>query len=576
MDPRDRIDDVLPFVNSPGQYIGGEWNSRSATRAGVRTAVALVMPEPYARGADDLLLQHLYAALNDRPRTAAERFFSPWPDLEERMRRSARVPWSLESRRPLEAFDLALVVLRDVGCFTNLVNLLDLARWPVRAADRGTDHPPVIALGPGADNPLPVAPFVDLVLPGEPEEAIAGVVDRLESLDTVALDRSERIASLASEVRHLHPSDAIGRPDRPIPAPWIPDLDALEPATAPVIPFVRTEGQTIRVEVSRGVPGEDVLPPRPGFGPPLRMRSRERIVSLVETIARSTGYDSIQLLGAFTEEDPHLDELLLSLEEAVPPPRGNLALPPLPVAPWSHRLLAPLSRWPHACVEWIGAAGTERVRSELGRPFRDEELLDLVSASLGGGIPHVRLRFLLGAPGEGPEDVDAIASLVRACQRIRKREARGRGRVLVDVRCFTPRPHTPWERKGMAPREVLIERIGRIREIAGGEAGSLRFESPDRACLRTLLLRGDRKTGDAVLEACRAGARLDNWDEPFRWDLWVHALQEEGLDPWGIATRVEPEDSSPGWGAIEFESADGKSGHGSSAPVRDLAAKDGL
>jgi len=551
MNTRDRIESVLPRVTNPGQYIGGEWNVRPPREDRTAVRVALVHPQPYLRAANDLALQTVYHLLNELPGVSAERAFAPCPDMEERLRHEQLPLLCLESHRVPCAFDLVVAFLADEEDLPTFANLLDLASIPVLARDREERHPPIVGLGRALANPAPSASILDLAILGEPEEVLPALVTAIAAQRGLDLGRSERIASLRREVPGVVSATRDGARVR---LPWVEDLDASPVATAPVVPYVRTEGEGIVIEILRSGPNDDgLLPPGGTSGPPPRRRSLSRIVEIAGEIVRSTGYDQIELRGPVGAEDPGFAPLVDRLEKVIPAPHGALSLPLLPVSEWTRDLVPRLARWPGARLRLAVVAGTERLREALGRPCRDSEIVDLAAHALASDVGRIELRFLLGAPGETLEDAEAIANIVRAVQRVRKRFAHGRGRLQVNVACFSPLPYTRFERRPMKCRDALVERIERIRALAGSDAASLDIEPPERACLRTAFARSGGELGGAILRAWRAGHRTGDGSTASRAEIWKEALEAQGVDPWEIATRTLADDEPLPWGDAAFD-----------------------
>jgi len=581
---RDRLTDLraayerlLPAVKQPAQYIGGEVNSVVKAPDGDVDAlsVCLAFPDTYAVGMSHTGLQILYGTLNRRPDAAAERAFAPWLDLEARLREAALPLASLETFTPLSQFDILGFSLQYELGYTNVLNMLDLAGIPVRAAERTLDHPLVIAGGPCALHPEPLAEFIDLFVLGEAEESIHSLLDLYRSVAGPGRGRGARRLPFADRGALLQalargaaeagldmfyfpafygPSSGGGEglapalPGLPtvLQAAYVEDLETAFYPTRPVVPFAEIVHDRITIEIMRGCPHRCRFCEAGYTRGRTRRRSVERIVRIAEESYRHTGHSEIGLVSLSSGDYPDLVPLMLALNERFEPRGVNLSLPSLRVTDRLvalPRLLNPVRR---SALTLAPEAGTERLRRVIGKSISDDDLLRGVEAAYANGWRHVKLYFMMGLPTETEADLRGIADLARRVAALGKRHGRG-GRVNLALSAFVPKPHTPFQWEPMADLETLRER----RALLGGALRSrsivLKCNRIERSFVEAVLARGDRALGRVLERAWRAGCRFDGWDEVFTLERWLEAFEAEGVDPEAYVHRRRSPDEALPW-----------------------------
>ncbi|HUW57554.1 MAG TPA: TIGR03960 family B12-binding radical SAM protein [Planctomycetota bacterium] len=561
----DRVERILPLVQNPAQYVGGEWNVRRKEITPDTLRIVFAFPDTYAIGMSHVGLQILYHVLNDLEGVSCERAFMPWSDMEHQLRTNDIPLFSLETFTPLSEFDVVAFSLQYELTCTNVLAMLDLGGVPVLSAERTPDDPWVIAGGPGALNPEPLADFIDLFVVGDGEETAPLLARTLhERKDSGPFSRREVLLELArasasfyvptlydvpGDGGALRPTDT-GVPF-PITAAAVNDLDAAPFPTRPIVPNTEVVHDRIAIEIMRGCPHHCRFCQAGRARRPLRLRSVEKIVQLARDAYGSTGCDELALTSLSSNDYPHLDRLLAKLDAQFRPLGVSLSVPSLRLSENLMRLPELLGRVRKSGLTYAPEAASTDLAEIIGKHVVIDDLLAGVREAYAAGWDLVKLYYMVGLPGETDADVDAIVRLTRTVSDLRREFARGPAKVNVTVAPFIPKPHTPLQWEPMAPvaylegvREKLKKawRRGRIR---------LKFHDIRRSLLEAAFSRGDRRLGKVLLEAYRRGARLDAWDEHFRADVWDDAFKACDIDPLDYSHRRRAEEEVLPWSHID-------------------------
>ena len=562
-----RQDDILPYVTKPARYTNREWNAIHKPHAGATMRAALVFPDAYESGMSHLGLRILYHVLNEREGYVAERAFSPWVDLEQEMRREGLPLLSLESGTPLRDFDLIGITLPYELNYTNVLNIIDLAGLPLKSVERDRRHPLVIAGGAAVANPEPLADYVDAFLWGEGEEAILQLADAAQAARSA--ERDVLLRQLAAiegvyvprlyqprweEGRFAGIDAAAGAPAS-IKRRVVADLDAAPYPVRQVVPFVETVHDRLTLEIMRGCPRGCRFCQAGVCYRPVRELSAATLLRQAEEGLRATGYDEISLLGFNSPDHSQIEEIVEGLAERYAPERVSISLPSLRVDTFSVRLAQKLRMVRRAGLTFAPEAGTQRLRDAVGKRVTEEDLFEAAAAAFEAGWNGVKLYFMIGLPGETADDVAAIADVVlrlrESGREILGKERRGRLRIAVSVNAFVPKPHTPMQWFGQDTTESLQEKLSLLRRRLQVKGVQLSYPNLAASRLEAALARGDRRLGEVLERAWRAGCRFDAWDERFKPGAWEQAFAQAGLDPAGYANRTLDPDAPLPWDHLD-------------------------
>src|SRR2546425_466152 len=540
---REAYERLLPLVEKPGRYLGNERGAVRRDPSRVRLRFALAFPEVYEIAQSHLGLQILYDILNRRPDVAAERVYAPWPDMEAVLRARGLPLVSLESHTALVDFHVVGMSLQYELTYTNLLTMLELGGVPLRADQRGPEHPVVIAGGPCAFNPEPLAPFLDGVLLGDGEEAIGDICDvLLAQLETAGRDRQALLRALAAVPGLYVPAFFEPRyaadgtlaevvpldPDRPVVRKRVlVDLDRFAPPPNPIVPNLGVVHDRASIEGMRGcVKGCRFC--QAGYTyRPLRERHPARLVEQTPELMRRTGYEEVSLLSLSTGDYSGVNPLLKELMDRLVPERVAVSLPSTRVDALSPRILEQIRRVRKTGFTLAPEAGTQRLRDVIQKEYREEELLDAARLFADLGWRTLKLYFMIGLPSETEEDVIGIADLAARVAAA----ARGRLAVTASVSTFCPKPHTPFQWAAQLSLEETRARHGLLRRELGRRRIAFRWHDAELSFLEGVFSRGDRRLAEVLETAQRRGARFDGWSDRCRMDVWRAALAEHGVDP---------------------------------------------
>jgi len=560
--------DVLPFVTNPAQYVGGEVNAARKDWDASKVRLCLAFPDTYGIGMSHLGSAIVYDIVNARADALCDRTFAPWTDAADRLGELGLPLFAWQLRRPVRAFDLVGFSLQYEMLATNVLAMLDLSGIPLLAEERTEDDPLVIAGGPGTNNPEPMAPFVDLMLLGDAEAALPPFLDRYADLKAAGAPRDEMILALARELDFVYAPAlwtprwhddgrlaaiepaADGLPET-VRAARAPDLETAPFPTAPLVPGAETVHDRLTIEIMRGCPRRCRFCEAGRTKGPVRRRSPETILRLAREAYAHTGYDEISLASLSPSDHPDLKAILTTLDAEFGPKGVSLSLPSLRTNDQLSLVPRLLGSVRKSGLTMVPEAGLPRLRRVIGKNILDEHLFAGAREAWAQGWNLIKLYFMIGLPTETDADLEAIGHLARKVSNLRRDVAKGPGKVNVAVANFVPKPHTPFQFHPMADREYLHASRKRLYEVLKGKRLSVRIHTLDRSLLEGVLARGDRRVGRATLEAYRAGARFDAWDESFNPQAWHTGFEAAGVDPAFYAHRRRDREEVLPWDPID-------------------------
>ncbi len=558
-----KIERVLSRVQKPARYAGGEWNAVLKNWEQTPVKIAFAFPDVYEVGMSHLGLQILYHLVNERDDALMERVFAPWPDMEKEMRQH-RIPlFSLESQRTVGDFDLLAFTLQYEMTFTNVLNMLDLAGLPLRAQERSAQHPLVIAGGPCAYNPEPLADFVDLFVIGEGEEVFPEIIDLVKNYQKHR-DREKFLLQAAGiggvyvpslylveykpdgKIASIKPSRE-GVPER-VTKRVVKNFDAAPFPDKLVVPSTEVVHDRIMLEVMRGCTRGCRFCQAGNIYRPVREKRPETLLEQARELVKSTGYEEISLVSLSTADYSQVARLVGELLDEFAAQRINISLPSLRVDAFSVALAQEVSRVRKAGLTFAPEAGTQRLRNVINKGVGEEDLLRAVQSAFAAGWSAVKLYFMIGLPTETRADVEGIARLARQVLETGKRLGVPRGKlaVTVSVSCFVPKSHTPFQWEPQDTQEELNEKQALLKNLLKTKGIIFRWHDSRQSFLEAVLARGDRRLAAALEEAWRLGCRFDGWSECFRFDLWREAFRRTGIVPeWYAYQKYDYDDILP-------------------------------
>jgi len=561
-----RLERVLRTVEKPGRYVGGEWNQVRKDPRKVRAKVALVFPDAYEIGMSYLGQKILYHILNARPDVLAERVFAPWPDFEQGLRGAGLPLYSLENRIPLHEFDVVGVSLLYELNYSNILTVLDLGGIPVLSSERGRNVPFIIAGGPAAFNPEPVADFFDLFLLGDGEEAFPEIVEKIMSLKEAGADKRTALRELSMVqgvyVPSLYEPEKMDRSPLLVPRPieGAPAriekrvLETFANSEFPeriVVPGVGAVFDRVAIEAARGCPQNCRFCQASSLYFPFRVKSPNKIIRTMGRSLCRTGYEDASLTALSISDYPYLEETVRVLMGELEDRKISLSLSSLRPKGLSPEIVENIVKVRKTGFTLVPEAGTERLRRVINKKLDDREIRDAVTYAFSRGWKLVKLYFMVGLPTEKDEDLAGIVNLVREITGLGEKILGTPPRINLSVSSFIPKPHTAFQWLAMDDGETLSEKQEYLRsELRRSRSVEFKKHPVDTSLLEAVFSRGDRRLSGVVKAAWDKGARFESWGEHLNVDLWQEAFDRQGVPPEDYWKEIDTEAVLP-WDHID-------------------------
>ncbi|MDD8019707.1 MAG: TIGR03960 family B12-binding radical SAM protein [Acidobacteriota bacterium] len=553
-------------VQKPGRYIGGESNQIKKDPESVKIKVALAFPEVYELGMSYLGQKILYFILNQRPDILAERVYAPWPDFEFQLRKHQLPLYSLENKIPLGSFDLIGFSLLYELNNTNLLNMLELGQVPRLTADRQLSHPLIIAGGPAAFNPEPLADFIDFFVLGDGEEVFLEIIDRFFEVKSEAGSREELLKSFLNikgvyvpcfyqaEKQEksflLVPRPVSGAPDT-IEKRIVYPLDKVNSAEKMAVPNIQSVFDRWQVEVARGCPWNCRFCQAASLYFPYRYRPGQQVEHLAYSGLRQTGYEELSFIALSVGDYPYLQPSIKNLLPLLETHKISISLPSLRPETLSGEIVEDIVKIKKTGFTLVPEAGSERLRKVINKRITNEQLMTAAGYALAHGWRLLKLYFMIGLPTEKEEDLEAIIDLIARLIESGKKIFRVTPAINLTVSSFIPKPHTPFQWLPMEEPAKLLEKQHYLKnQLKRWKKIEIKESKVETSILEAVFSRGDRKLGRVLEEAYQLGARFDGWRDEFDFNLWREAFDRGQIDYHNYLQAIDPAAALP-WDIIK-------------------------
>ncbi len=561
----DTLHRILTRVQKPARYVGGEYNEIIKDKADVDVRVAFCFPDTYEIGMSNIGMRILYGVMNDMPRVWCERVFAPWGDMEQVMRENAISLYALESKDPVRCFDLIAFTLGYEMCYSNVLNMLELAGVPLLASERTGLENIVFAGGVCAVNPEPLADFIDFFSLGEGEESTVEIVECYRTAKKEHWSKARFLKAVSaiegvyvpSFYEHSYNPDGTIAAITPLEgAPQtvrkriVQNMDTAYWPEKQIVPSTEIVHDRSNLEVFRGcIRGCRFC--QAGFCyRPVRSKSADALYAQAVQSLEDSGHSEITMASLSTSDYKYLPELADKLLDYCQPRKINVSLPSLRADNFSRELMLKVQKVRKSGLTFAPEAGTQRLRDAINKNVTEEEVLQTCATAFSGGWNSVKLYFMLGLPTETDEDVVGIAELAHKILHVWRETASNRKRGLtinLATAYFVPKPFTPFQWEAQITPEEYLRRVHLLQSELRSRSIDYRYHESDLSRLEAVMARGDRRLGPVIREAVRLGAKLDGWDEYFRYDIWMQAFHACGVDPDFYTTRGFGKDELLPW-----------------------------
>lgn len=565
------IEKILQYVQKPARYVGGELNSVQKNLNDVSIRYAFCFPDLYEIGMSHLGMKILYSLVNDKEDYWCERVFAPDLDMEEQMRKNDIPLFALESGDYIKDFDIIGFTLMYELCYTNVLNMLDLAKIPLKSSDRTELTPIICCGGPCTCNPEPITDFVDIVFLGDGEESTIELLDLLKECkkngeskhDFLLKAKDIKGVYVPSFYKDSYNEDGTLKELKPLyNAPEkvkksvVADMNKCFYPKEFVVPFISIVHDRAVEEIFRGcIRGCRFC--QAGFiYRPIREKSVETINKQAKALIDSTGYDELSLCSLSTSDHSKVNEMLTSLIDWTVKDKINLSLPSLRVDNFSDELVDKLNKVRKSGLTFAPEAGTQRLRDVINKNITEEDVIKTCTKAFDNGWTAVKLYFMMGLPTETMEDIEGIADLgmqvIHAFYNNPNRQKGSGVQVSISCASFIPKPFTPFQWEPEDSMESLKAKQAHLLESIPTKKIKVSYHQTSTSLLEGVLARGDRRLGAVLLDAWRFGCKFDSWDDKFNFDVWMKAFEKNGIDPFFYTKRKRPFDELLPWDHLDY------------------------
>ena len=565
-----KLDQLLKRVEKPGRYIGGEINSARKDPNSVDANFAFAFPDIYEIGMSYLGLQILYHELNQCENIFCQRVFAPAVDMEKLMREEGVPLMTLEAKMPLREMDIVGFTLQYEMSFTTVLNMLDLAKIPVFAAERNENDPLIIAGGPCAFNPEPLTDFIDVFLIGDGEKLLPAFVEKYIDCKKKGMAKADCLRELSKLQGVYVPSlyDVKYNDDGtikelcelyegapfPVTRAILPSIEETDFPVNPIIPMVEAVHDRAVTETFRGCTRGCRFCQAGMIYRPVRERSKDRILQLAKTQLENTGHDELSLLSLSTSDYSCFEELATELIDYTKKENVSLSLPSLRIDKFAFDVLNKIQEYKKSGLTYAPEAGTQRLRDVINKGVTEKDIYESIEQALELGWKHIKLYFMIGLPTETYEDLDGIVEIAKNIKELNYKvngPKGGRFNLTVSVSNFVPKAHTPFQWEAQNTAEEFADKHNYLAERLKIKGVTFNYHDNTTSAYEAVFARGDRRCGRLLYEAFRAGCKFDGWTEHFRPEAWESAFERSGIDKDFYTTRKREFDEILPWDIID-------------------------